>query len=236
MRLHLTNLPRCGQIGSDLQISIFMSIRLLAWGMRDIWCHSDGSYTRVKSMLMLTWYPSITRYVSEPVNLLTALILATGDEDVHLIEDCLVWMPIKELDLNYIKLTHLGYHTNFPGWLGTILMHLTWPSDDTVGSSLNPDRTAARGKPLFSLHVMPWADDASGNRSKQYNPHINLCMQNPNLSHEKLKHQYFIHFCSTSQHASSGEQFQLIIEEWYSAFLYRCHAMLRQFAVAAISS
>lgn len=67
---------------------------------------------------------------------------------------------------------------------------------------------------------MPWADDASGNQSKQYNPHINLCTQNLNVPHEKLKHQYFVCFCSTSQHASSGEQFRPFIEEWYGVFLY----------------
>jgi len=104
-----------------------------------------------------------------------------------------------------------------------------------AGSSLNPDRTTAGGKPLFSLRVMPWADDASGNRSKQYNPHINLCTQNLDLPHEKLKHQYFVHFCSTSQHASSGEQFRPFVEEWYDTFLRRHHLMLTQSAVAVIN-
>ena len=61
-------------------------------------------------------------------------------------------------------------------------------SDHIPGSSLNPDRMAAGGKPLFSLCVMPCADDASGNWSKQYNPHINICTQNLNIPHEKLKH------------------------------------------------
>ena len=87
---------------------------------------------------------------------------------------------------------------------------------------LNPNRTAAGGKPLFSLCVMPWADDASGNQSKQYNPHINLCTQNLSIPHEKLKHQYFVRFCSTSQHASSGEQFRPFIEAWCSTFLCWC--------------
>lgn len=66
---------------------------------------------------------------------------------------------------------------------------------------------------------MPWADDASGNRSKQYNPHINLCMQNLNIPHAKLKHQYFVRFCSTSKHATSGEQFRPVIESWHGAFI-----------------
>jgi hypothetical protein len=66
---------------------------------------------------------------------------------------------------------------------------------------------------------MPWADDASGNQSKQYNPHLNLCTQNLNVPHEQLKHQYFVRFCSTSQHASSGEQFRPLIETWYDMFI-----------------
>ena len=66
---------------------------------------------------------------------------------------------------------------------------------------------------------MPWADDASGNRSKQYNPHINVCTQNLNVPHEKLKHQYFVRFCSTSKHVSSGEQFRTLLETWYSVFV-----------------
>jgi hypothetical protein len=107
-----------------------------------------------------------------------------------------------------------------------------WKSDYASGSSLNPDRTAAGGKPLFSLRVMPWADDVSGNQSKQYNPHINLCTQNLNVPHEKLKHQYFVRFCSTSQHASSGEQFRPFIETWYGTFPYGWNLMLRQFSVA----
>jgi hypothetical protein len=133
-------------------------------------------------------------------------------------QENLVRVPAKELDLDYTELTRLGYHTNFCGQRDLFFTCLTQPPDCSAGSSLNPDRTAAGGKPLFSLRVMPWADDVSGNRSKQYNPHINLCAQNLNAPHEKLKHQYFVHFCSTSKHANSGEQFRPLIEEWYGAF------------------
>jgi hypothetical protein len=136
-------------------------------------------------------------------------------------EGQMIRVPTKELDLNYVELRDLGYHTNFPGKSDTFICfpyHLI--SNCTLGSMLNPDRIAAGGKPLFSLRVMPWADDASGNQSKQYNPHINLCTQNLSIPHEKLKHQYFVRFCSTSQHASSGEQFRPFIEAWYSEIFY----------------
>ena len=51
----------------------------------------------------------------------------------------------------------------------------------------NPVQAVAKGKPVFSLWVMPWADDVSGNWSKQYNLHINVYMKNLNVPSKKLK-------------------------------------------------
>ena len=79
---------------------------------------------------------------------------------------------------------------------------------------LNPVRAVAKGRPVFSLRVMPWADDVSGNRSKQYNPHINIYMKNLNVPNEKLKQQFFVRFCSTSPDASSNEQFRAFLKNW----------------------
>lgn len=79
---------------------------------------------------------------------------------------------------------------------------------------LNPVWAVAKGRPVFSLWVMPWADDVSGNRSKQYNPHINIYMKNLNIPSEKLKQQFFVRFCSTSPEASSNEQFQAFLDNW----------------------
>ena len=78
----------------------------------------------------------------------------------------------------------------------------------------NPTRAVAKGRPVFSVRVMPWADDVSGNRSKQYNPHINLYMKNLNVPSEKLKQQFFVRFCSTSPDAGSNEQFREFLENW----------------------
>lgn len=78
----------------------------------------------------------------------------------------------------------------------------------------NPVRAIAKGKPVFSLRVMPWADDVSGNRSKQYNPHVNIYMKNLNIPSEKLKQQFFVRFCSTSPDAGSNEQFRAFLENW----------------------
>ncbi|KAJ6626090.1 hypothetical protein B0H10DRAFT_2174002 [Mycena sp. CBHHK59/15] len=77
----------------------------------------------------------------------------------------------------------------------------------------NPVRKIAKGRPVFSVRIIPWSDDVSGNVSKQYNPHVNIYMANANLPHRKVSQEYFVRFCSTSPHASSGEQFEALSED-----------------------
>ncbi|KAF9455587.1 hypothetical protein BDZ94DRAFT_1135734, partial [Collybia nuda] len=79
----------------------------------------------------------------------------------------------------------------------------------------HPVRGIASGRPVFVLRIMPWADDVSGNRSKQYNAHMNIYAANVNLPHKKLAQEYFVRFCSTSPHASSSEQFDALAEDLY---------------------
>ncbi|KAJ7832377.1 hypothetical protein B0H13DRAFT_2240461 [Mycena leptocephala] len=87
----------------------------------------------------------------------------------------------------------------------------------------HPIRTIAQGRPVFVLRIMPWADDVSGNRSKQYNAHMNMYFANLNLPHKLLAQEYFVRFCATSQHASSLEQFDALAEDckqndWSAAY------------------
>jgi hypothetical protein len=80
----------------------------------------------------------------------------------------------------------------------------------------NPVRKIANGQPVFSICIVPWSDDISGNISKQFNPHMNVYMVNTNLPHRKVSQEYFIWFCSTSPHASSGEQFEALAGNLYA--------------------
>ena len=87
----------------------------------------------------------------------------------------------------------------------------------------NPVRNLAKGRPTFTVSVMTWADDVSGNRSKQYNPHTNVYLANLTLPREKLQQEYFVRFCSTSPDASALEQLEVLKKEtgkdkWYTAF------------------
>jgi hypothetical protein len=77
----------------------------------------------------------------------------------------------------------------------------------------HPVREIAAGRPAFCIRIMPWADDVSGNRSKQYNAHLNVYIANVNIPHRKLAQEYFVRFCSTSPDASSSEQLEALAED-----------------------
>ncbi|THU81202.1 hypothetical protein K435DRAFT_565165, partial [Dendrothele bispora CBS 962.96] len=79
---------------------------------------------------------------------------------------------------------------------------------------VNPLREISKGRPMFRLRVIPWSDDVSGNVSKQYNAHTNVYITNAHLPHRMLAQEFFIRYCSTSQVASSSEQFVALCENF----------------------
>ncbi|KAI0048710.1 hypothetical protein FA95DRAFT_1678178 [Auriscalpium vulgare] len=87
----------------------------------------------------------------------------------------------------------------------------------------HPVRAIALGRPVFTLHLVPWSDDVSGNVTKQFNPHLNVYLVNGNIPHQKLAQEYFTRFCATSPHADSLEQMAALAddigpERFHSAF------------------
>ncbi|EJD46280.1 hypothetical protein AURDEDRAFT_63293, partial [Auricularia subglabra TFB-10046 SS5] len=70
----------------------------------------------------------------------------------------------------------------------------------------HPLRAKAQGDDVFTLFVNVWVDDVSGNVSKQWNKHWNVCYTNACIPGTLLNQEYFVRFFSTSQHASAAEQ------------------------------
>ncbi|KAF7344340.1 hypothetical protein MSAN_01915000 [Mycena sanguinolenta] len=85
---------------------------------------------------------------------------------------------------------------------------LTWVDPGTVSEMPNPMRQLVDDdEDLYVVMVSPWADNVSGNKSKQYNKHMNMYTGNGCLPGRLLQQEYNIHYISTSPHESSAEQF-----------------------------
>ncbi|KAI0682538.1 hypothetical protein BC835DRAFT_1409568 [Cytidiella melzeri] len=130
----------------------------------------------------------------------------------HLHTDKLVRILAKDLMSNILDLKNQGLKIQFdhtaPEW---------------TKEMPHPVRLKAQGRPTFTLGLMSWADDVSGNRSKQYNAHTNVYMANLNLPHSKLQQEYFVRFGSTSPTATALEQLDGFAEDvgpdrWHEAY------------------
>ncbi|KAJ3565255.1 hypothetical protein NP233_g7745 [Leucocoprinus birnbaumii] len=92
----------------------------------------------------------------------------------------------------------------------------------------NPIRKIANGRPAFCIRLVPWSDDVSGNRSKQYNAHMNVYFTGANIPHHIRAQEYFVHFASTSPDASALEQLEAFVEDmhgdsWHEAYDCQLH-------------
>jgi hypothetical protein len=86
--------------------------------------------------------------------------------------------------------------------------NLTWVDDSLVPEMPNPMRKLVDDEEdLLVIMVSPWADDVSGNKSKQYNKHMKMYTGNGCLPGRLLQQEFHVHYISSSPHASSAEQF-----------------------------
>ncbi|KAL6302042.1 hypothetical protein BKA93DRAFT_919240 [Sparassis latifolia] len=127
----------------------------------------------------------------------------------------LIRLQATELSANYFDLKTRGCSFKFPDF-----------APKWVHEMPHPVRGVTNGRPTFTICMMCWSDDVSGNKTKQFNPHTNIYLANINLPHQKLQQEYFVKFCSTSQHASSSEQMDAVLtdtgeDRWHTA--YDCH-------------
>ncbi|KAJ7700224.1 hypothetical protein B0H14DRAFT_3528161 [Mycena olivaceomarginata] len=77
--------------------------------------------------------------------------------------------------------------------------NLLWVDETSVPVMPNSMRDlVSDDEDLFGIMVSLWADDVSGNRSKQYNKHMNMCTGNGCLPGQLLQQEFHIHYISTS--------------------------------------
>jgi hypothetical protein len=69
----------------------------------------------------------------------------------------------------------------------------------------NPLRAIAGSRPIYSIPLIIFMDDASGNTSKQWNKHWTCYLSNAALPREILQAEYNVRFVTTSTHATPSE-------------------------------
>jgi hypothetical protein len=69
----------------------------------------------------------------------------------------------------------------------------------------NPIREYAKGRMCYSVPLIIFMDDVSGNISKQWNKHIVAYLSNANLSREMIEKEFCVRFVTSSPHASPME-------------------------------
>jgi hypothetical protein len=76
----------------------------------------------------------------------------------------------------------------------------------------NPLRELAGGEELYTSFILPWADDVGGNTMKLINAHKNIYLAHANIPGQLLQQEYFVHFVSTSPHATMLEKFEAVLD------------------------
>lgn len=69
----------------------------------------------------------------------------------------------------------------------------------------NPLRAKARGRMVYTVPLIIFMDDVSGNISKQWNKHYVIYMSNALLPREMLEKQFCVRFVTSSPHATPME-------------------------------
>ncbi|KAJ3002667.1 hypothetical protein NUW54_g5724 [Trametes sanguinea] len=81
----------------------------------------------------------------------------------------------------------------------------------------NPLRAKANGRMIYSVPLIVFMDDVSGNISKQWNKHHVVYISNANLPRQMLEKEFCIRFVTSSPHASPMELMAALKESIQSA-------------------
>ncbi|EJU02091.1 hypothetical protein DACRYDRAFT_21873 [Dacryopinax primogenitus] len=79
------------------------------------------------------------------------------------------------------------------------------------GGCQNRWRQRARGRRVYSIPIMVWVDDVSGNVSKMWNKHLVLCASTLGLPRRMLDESGNIYFIGTSTFAGALELMEAVV-------------------------
>ncbi|KAJ3713977.1 hypothetical protein DFJ43DRAFT_1043883 [Lentinula guzmanii] len=173
---------------------------MISRGLRQFWIDevaqlNDGSY-----VIPRNW-----------INVTTAgkTVLSSDCSNVQVtLEGWLLSGPIRTVPAECFKF-------NYDDVISSIGDNIRWHSEGVTAIPEMPNqlRNLADGDDLYVVMVPLWCDDVSGNKSKQYNKHINIYSVNGSLPGQMLQQEYFVNFVSTSPNATSLEQFKTLRDQ-----------------------
>jgi len=90
----------------------------------------------------------------------------------------------------------------------------------------HPLREIAGDRLVYSVPIIVFIDDVSGNKSKQWNKHFLCYMSNGSLPREKLDQEFDVRFVTTSPNASPLEIMQGVCKaiEYVVLIFYDSHS------------
>lgn len=94
-----------------------------------------------------------------------------------------------------------------------LCFHFSEDSQEFRANMPHPLRAIAGSRPVYSIPIILFMDDVSGNVTKQWNKHISTYISNGTLSREVLNAEYSVRFVMTSKHADPSELMQGIRED-----------------------
>ena len=84
----------------------------------------------------------------------------------------------------------------------------------------HPIRKRADGRMVYSVPLIIFMDDVSGNISKQWNKHFVVYMSNANLPREMIEKEFNVRYVSSSPHASPMELMKAVRDSIRYGIIY----------------
>ncbi|KAG1824214.1 hypothetical protein EV424DRAFT_1320857, partial [Suillus variegatus] len=98
-----------------------------------------------------------------------------------------------------------NFRHSFEDLVDKLACGVTMSSEKYLKLTPHPLREKSKGRMVYSVPLIIFMDDVSGNVSKQWNKHHAIYMSNANLPREMLEKEFCVRFVTSSPHAAPME-------------------------------